>query len=52
MLPQIKLDGIRPTMAHSESQAFKQGQTTVTRAKSEQEIKDVLENGLNFLRCV
>lgn len=33
MLPQIKLAGIRPTMAHSESQAFKQGQTTVTQAK-------------------
>lgn len=51
MLPQIKLAGIRLTMAHSESQAFKQGQTTVTQAERVQEIKDVLENGLNCLRC-
>lgn len=51
MLPQIKLAGIRLTMAHSESQAFKQGQTTVTQAKSAQEIKDMLESGLNCLRC-
>lgn len=51
MLPQIKLAGIRLTMAHSESRAFKQGQTTVTQATSAQEIKDVLENGLNCLRC-
>lgn len=33
MLPQIKLGGIRLTMAHSESQAFKQGQTTVAQAQ-------------------
>lgn len=51
MLPQIKLAGIRLTMAHSESQAFKQGQTTATQAKSTQEIKDVLGNGVNCLRC-
>lgn len=48
MLPQIKLAGIRLTMAHSESQAFKQGQTTVTQAASAQEIKwdEVLKVGL------
>lgn len=50
MLPQIKLAGIRLTMAHIESQAFKQGQTIVIQAKSEQEIKNVLKNGLKCLR--
>ena len=39
MLPQIKLAGIRLTMAHSESQTFKQGQTTITRAEGSQEIR-------------
>lgn len=39
MLPQIKLAGIRLTMAHSESQAFKQGQTPVTEAKRVKEVK-------------
>lgn len=49
MLPQIKLARIRLTMAHSESQAFKQGQTTVRQAKGAQEIKDE-RNGLKCLR--
>lgn len=42
MRPQIKLAGIRLTMAHSESQAFKQGQSPAAQAESMQEIKDVL----------
>ncbi len=49
MLPQIKLAGIRLTMAHIESQALKQGQTTGTQGKSEQEIKNVLKNGPDLI---
>lgn len=51
MLPQIKPAGIRLTMAHSESQAFKQGQTTVAhKQRNAREIKDVLENGLSCFK--
>lgn len=53
MLPQIKLAGIRLTMAHSESQAFKQGQTQSHKQSKANagEKKHVLENELNCLRC-
>lgn len=43
MLLQIKLAGIRLTMAHSESQALKQGWTTGAQAAGVQEIKDELQ---------
>lgn len=43
MLLQIKLAGIRLTMAHSESQALKQGRTTDAQAAGVQETKGELQ---------